>query len=80
MRQQLPVKSNRIREGIAHTTAKRNAGNFFPALAKKAPQMDEMLVKDESTNEFYMTLRSTEALKREKEKLYVPLNFKNSPK
>ena len=40
-------------------------------------QIEERLVRDESTNELYMPLSSTIVLKRKKEKLYVPLDFKN---
>ena len=40
-------------------------------------QIQEQLVRDENTNEFYMALCSTIVLKRKKEMLYVPLDFKN---
>ena len=40
-------------------------------------QIEERLVKDETTNEPYMQLSSTIVLKRQKEMLYVPLDFKN---
>ena len=40
-------------------------------------QIEERLVRDETTNEFYMPLSSTIVLKRKKEMLYVPLDFKN---
>ena len=40
-------------------------------------QIEERLVRDETTNEHYMPLSSTIVLKRKKEMLYVPLNFKN---
>ena len=40
-------------------------------------QMEERLVRDETTNELYMPLSSTIVLKRKKEKLYVPLDFEN---
>ena len=39
-------------------------------------QTEERLVSDDTTNELYMPLSST-ALKRKKEKLYVPLDFEN---
>ena len=38
-------------------------------------QIEERLVKDDSTNELYMPLSSTIVLKRKKEMLYVPLDF-----
>ena len=40
-------------------------------------QFEERLVRDETTNELYMPLSSTNVLKRKEERLYVPLDFKN---
>ena len=40
-------------------------------------QIEEQLVRVETTNELYMPLSSTIALKRKKEMLYVPLDFEN---
>ena len=40
-------------------------------------QINERLVRDDSTNELYMPLSSTIVLKRKKEMLYVPLDFEN---
>ena len=40
-------------------------------------QLEERLVRDDSTNELYMPLSSTNVLKRKKEMLYVPLDFEN---
>ena len=40
-------------------------------------QIEEQLVRDDITNELYMSLPSTIVLKRKKEMLYVPLDFKN---
>ena len=40
-------------------------------------QIEERLVRDESTNELYMPLSLTIVLKRKKEMLYVPLDFEN---
>ena len=40
-------------------------------------QLEERLVRDDSTNELYMPLSSTIVLKRKKEMLYVPLDFEN---
>ena len=40
-------------------------------------QIKERLMKDDITNEIYMPLSSTIFLKRKKELLYVPLDFKN---
>ena len=46
-----------------------------PAIA--ISQIEERLVRDDSTNELYMPLSSTIVLKRKKEMLYVPLDFEN---
>ena len=40
-------------------------------------QIEERLVRDDSTNELYMPLSSTNVLKRKKEMLHVPLDFEN---
>ena len=40
-------------------------------------QIEERLVRDDSTNELYMPLSYTIVLKRKKEMLYVPLDFEN---
>ena len=40
-------------------------------------QIEEQLVRDDITSELYMPLSSTIVLKRKKEMLYVPLDFKN---
>ena len=40
-------------------------------------EIQEQLVRDDITNEIYMPLSSTVALKRKKEMLYVPLDFEN---
>ena len=40
-------------------------------------QNEERLVRNDITNELYMPISSTIVLKRKKEKLYVPLDFKN---
>ena len=41
-------------------------------------QIQEHFVRNDNTNELYMPLSSTIVLKRTKELLYVPLDFKNS--
>ena len=40
-------------------------------------QFEERLMRDDITNELYMPLSDTIVLKRKKEMLYVPLDFKN---
>ena len=51
--------------------------NISPPVIKIS-QLEERLVRDETTNEFYMPLSSTIVLKRKKEMLYVPLDLKNA--
>ena len=48
---------------------------FFPK--KTTSQIVERLLRDDINNEHYMPLSSTIVLKRNKEMLYVPLDFKN---
>ena len=50
--------------------------NICPPVATIS-QIEERLVRDETTNELYMPLSSTIVLKRKKEILYVPLDFEN---
>ena len=49
---------------------------FFP-LTSTTPNIEERLMGDEQTNEWYLPLSSTVALKRKQEMLYVPLDFDN---
>ena len=48
---------------------------FLPEIITS--QIEERLVRDDITNELYMPLSSKIVLKRKKEMLYVPLDFKN---
>ena len=50
--------------------------NFYPPKITTS-QIEGQLVRDDITNELYMPLSSTIVLKRRKEMLYVPLDFKN---
>ena len=50
--------------------------NIFPPKIP-ASQIEERLVRDDITNELYMPLSSTIVLKRKKDMLYVPRDFKN---
>ena len=54
-----------------------NGGDKISPPAIAISQIEERLVRDETTNELYMPLSSTIVLKRKKEMLYVPLDFKN---
>ena len=50
----------------------------IPPLMINTPLIEEGLVKDEHTNEVYLTLTSTVVRKRKKETLHVPLDFENN--
>ena len=54
-----------------------NGDDNNSALKKPRSQIEEHSVRDDTTNELYMLLSSTIVLKRTKERLYVPLDFKN---
>ena len=51
--------------------------NIPPPPQITTSQTEEQLVRDDNTNELYIPLSSTIVLKRKKEMLYVPLDFKN---
>ena len=48
-----------------------------PPLSTTTPLIEEGLVRDEQTNEVYLPFTSRVVLKREKEVLYMPLDFEN---
>ena len=58
------------------TTCDNGDSNIYPPPITIS-QIEERLVRDDSTNELYMPLSSTIDLKRKKEMLYVPLDFEN---
>ena len=58
------------------TTYDNGDDNIFPPEITTS-QIEERLLSDEISNELYMPLSSTIVLKRKKEMLYVPLEFKN---
>ena len=58
------------------TTCDSGDSNISPP-PRTISQIEERLVRDDSTNELYMPLSSTIVLKRKKEMLYVPLDFEN---
>ena len=64
------------RNEIDMTTCDSGDDNISPP-AITIPQIEERLVRVDSTNELYMPLSSTIVLKRKKEMLYVPLDFEN---
>ena len=58
------------------TTYGNGDDNFFPPEITTSHN-EERLVRDDITNELYMSLSSTIVLKRKKKRLYVLLDFKN---
>ena len=58
------------------TTCDSGDDNISPP-AITTSQIEERLLRDDSSNEMYMPLSSTIVLKRKKEMLYVPLDFEN---
>ena len=64
------------RNEIGLTTYDDGDDNIFPPEITTS-QIQEQLVRDETTNELYMPLSSTIVLKRKKEMLYIPLDFEN---
>ena len=55
-----------------------NGDTTTPPLTTATPLIEEVLVRDEQTNEIYLALTSTVILKRKQEMLYVPLDFENN--
>ena len=58
------------------TTYGNGNDNFSPPEVTIS-QIEEQLVRDDITNELYVSISSTIVLKRRKKMLYVPLDFKN---
>ena len=54
-----------------------NEDDNIPPPEITASQIQKQLMRDDITNELYMPLSSTIVLKRKKEMLYIPLDFKN---
>ena len=67
-----------IRKSEQHITTKFNADTTIPPLTTTTPLSEEVLVRDEQTNEVYLPLTSTVVLKSKQEMLYVPLDFENN--
>ena len=61
-------------------TANDNGDDNISPPKIASSQIEEQLVRDDTTNELYMPLSSEIILKRKKEMLYVPLDFKNGLK
>ena len=71
-KQQYEIQRNEI--GL--TTYGNGDDNISPPKITTS-QIQKQLVRDDITNELYMSLSSTTVLKRKKEMLYVPLDFEN---
>ena len=61
-----------------HVVTTPNGDTTTPPLATANPLIEERLVRDEQTNEVYLSLTSTVVLKRKQEMLYVPMDFDNN--
>ena len=68
---------NEIQRDETNLTTWGNGDDNISPLEITTSQIQERLVRDDITNELYMTLSSTIVLKRKKEMLYVPLDFEN---
>ena len=62
------------------TTLTFNGDTTTPPLTTATPLIEEGLVRDEQSNEVYLSLTSIVVLKRKEEMLYVPLDFENNLK
>ena len=69
--------NSEIQTNETDRTTYDNGDDNIPPPVITISQIEERLVRDDITNELYITLSFTIVLKRKKETLYVPLNFKN---
>ena len=69
--------NSQIQRNQINMTTFDNGDDKISPSAITISQIEERLVRDDITNELYMPLSSTVVLKRKKEMLYVPLDFKN---
>ena len=67
-----------IQNAEQHVTTTLTGHTTIPPLTTKSPLIDEVLARDEQTNEVYLPLTSTVVLKRKQEMLYVPQDFENN--
>ena len=70
--------STDIQNTEQHVVTTLNGETTTPPLTTATPLIEEGLVRDEQTNEVYLSLTSTVVLKRKQEMLYVPLDFENN--
>ena len=61
-----------------HGVTTFNGDTTTPPLTTATPLIEKRLMRDEQTNEIYLPLTSTVALKRKREMLYVPLEFEKT--
>ena len=61
-----------------HVVTTPNGLTTTPLLTTATPLIEEGLVRDEQTNEVYLSLTSTVVLKRKQETLYVALDFEKN--
>ena len=69
--------NSEIQTNETDMTTYDNGDDNIPPPVITISQIEERLVMDDITNELYIPLSSTIVLKRKKEMLYVPLDFKN---
>ena len=78
---QCPIDSNKQQDEIQRneigSTTYVSGDDIISPPEITTSQIQEQLVRDDTTNALYMTLSSTIVLKRKKEMLYVPLDFEN---
>ena len=81
---QCPNESKKQKHGVQRnktdTTTYDNGVDKISPHEITTSQIEERLVREDITNELYMPISSTIFLKRKKEKLYVPQDFRNGLK
>ena len=70
-------QQNEIQRNETDMTTYDNGDDNISPPELATSQIEERLVGDDITNDIYKLLTSTIVLKRKKEVLYVPLDFKN---
>ena len=65
-----------IQKSEQHITTTLTGDTTTPPLTTATPLIEEGLVPNEQTNEIFLPLTSTVALKRKQDMLYLPLDFK----
>ena len=70
--------STDIQNTEQHAETTLDGDTTTPPLTTATPLIEEGLVRDEQTNEVYLSLTSTVVLKPKQHMLYVPLDFENN--